>query len=150
MLKYTRGYFKKIIPLQNSLVIEISGCTHDCQDCKNKSRQNEDGQILNKEAIRLALDSFKRYIDSICFVGGEYTQAELKELCKYVHSEKLDTCLLTTQSSFSDISKNLINELDYIIVGRCDEQGIVYKKDFCPFADTYDWIEAKDWNTLVK
>ena len=144
MLKYVRGYFKHIIPYQYTLIIELTDCTHNCDKCKNPSRKTEDGQLLNKEIIDIALSSFKRYIESICFVGGENHQAELKELCKHVHTHKLDTCLVTQQQDFSTINKNLIDELDYIIVGRCDEEGTLLKKDYCSFAETYDWLEVNN------
>ena len=150
MLKYVRGYFKKIIPMQNSLVIELNRCTHNCNECKNKDRKEEYGQPLTKETLKMALESFKRYIESVCFVGGEENFTELKELCKFIHKEKLDAALFTPFQSPSQINKNLIDELDYIIIGRCDKQGTVYKKDYCPFTETCDWIEMKEWNTLVK
>ena len=143
MLKYVRGYFKKIIPMQHTLVIELNNCPHYCEECKNPSRKKEEGQPLTKEAIGQALQSFKRYIESICFVGGEYSQAELKELCKYVHSEKLDTCLMTSYLDLSVLNKNLLDELDYVIIGRCDRKGKVYKKDYCAFADVYEWLEIE-------
>lgn len=142
MIKYIRGYAKNISEEHRALVIELSNCRYNCDKCKNKSRATEDGQPLTIKELNTAIDMFKRTIDLICFVGGEHEQVEIKELCKYTHKYGLKTCLSINFDDPSLLNKALVDELDYIMIGRCDSERKLFKKDYCPFADVNDWIEV--------
>ena len=146
MVRYVRGYFKHIIPELNTLVIELAGCTHGCKDCKNKARCEDNGQPMTVKELSMAEEIFKRHIDSICFVGGENDQHELKTLCEEVHKHNLKTALSTAYYEVSLLNKTLTDELDYVLLGRCDKNRTILKKDYCPFADDTDWIEVKNTN----
>ena len=146
MLRYTRGYIKNLIPGKRTLVIELSNCKNNCSDCKNKARQQEDGNPLNKEILKIILESYKKYINVVCFVGGEEDLQSLKEVCKSFHKENIEVCFSTACFNTSTINKIIFDEIDYFISGRCDQEHPVLKKDYCPFADATDWIEIKNTN----
>jgi len=142
-MKYVRGYVNsRRIPDKRALFIEISGCKQGCEKCKNISRCGEEGQELTESVMTETLKTFGKTIDCVCFVGGENYSIELKNLCKQVHKSGLETSLSTVLDP-SSIGKQLTDELDYLLTGRCDSEQSALKRDYCPFADTYDWVEAK-------
>lgn len=146
MFQYTRGYVRPIIPEQKALVIELSGCKHNCPKCKNIKRQ-ESGQPLTDEVIKYIIGSFKKYVDVICLVGGEEDQRELKNLCKLFHKEGFKTALSTAYPMQSMLNKALVEELDFILYGRCDQEQKIEEHTFDPFDDCYTWcVVSKNTN----
>ena len=146
MILYVRGYVKHIIQEQKTLTIELANCTHGCNKCNNKTRCENIGQPLTQKVLNAAIDIFKRQIDVICFVGGEEEQQELIHLCEDVHKHGFKTAMSTAYYDVSMLNKKLVDELDYVLLGRCDETRTILKKDYCPFADATDWIEIKNTN----
>ena len=145
MLNYTRAYVKTIVGEQKSLVIELAGCKNNCDKCTNIARL-EEGQPLTKERLEYIKSTFKKYVASICFVGGESSQTELKDLCKAFRKEGFMTAVWTIFTERSMLNKALVDELDYIMYGRCDQPCIISEKYYDPFTDSYDWTVLKNTN----
>lgn len=124
MLKYLNGLINKgIIPKERTLSITVS--------------PDDNGQDLTGN-IKIIIDTYRHYVDCLCFIGGEHNQHELAECCKIVHKNGLKTAFYTSLYETSQINKTLTAELDYVKLGS----GVVLKKDYCPFGDVEDWIEA--------
>lgn len=139
-MKYVRGYVSSIIPNCKTLSVELCGCKHACPNCKNRARQAEDGQPLN-ERLDTIMSVFEKVVDVVCFVGGEDDSQDLQSVCEYVHKKGLKTALSTAYSETSMINRQLMNVLDYILIGRCDSKQKIMMKDYSPFGDIEDWIE---------
>lgn len=104
------------VPDEISLAINVSGCTHQCPGCHSKALWDNDGQPLMADLNRL-LTPYLPYISCVCFMGGDQDQKELLLLCKILHADGLKTCLYTG-CSLSDLIKPLLDELDYVKIGR--------------------------------
>ena len=157
MLKYTGGSIvMQEVPDEVSLAVVIAGCQHKCPDCHSKYTWEDKGQPLS-EHLPIMLQEYKKYITCFCLMGGDQDQKELTDICKKVHKEGLKTCLYTGYDEFSQISQSLLNELDYIKLGRFDkEKGPLnrkttnqrmYQKEYSPFSDTDEWVDitCKFW-----
>ena len=151
MLKY-KGFavvFQEV-PDEISLAINICGCTHRCPDCHSQFLWDDDGQPLMADFHDL-LNRYRPYISCICFMGGDQNQSELEMLCKIAHADGFKTCLYTAYF-MSDLIKPLLNELDYVKVGRfIKEKGPLtnpntnqkmYRKSTSGNVDT--WLDITD------
>ena len=154
MLKYLGGTIvASEVPDELSLAIVISGCTHQCPDCHSKYSWKDTGQPL-LEHLPIILKQYKQYITCVCLMGGDQDQSELREICQQVHAEGLKTCLYTGLDEMSQINKRLLDELDYIKLGRFDKKAgplnspttnqRMYMKDISPFEETEDWFDITE------
>ncbi len=59
------------VPDETSLAINISGCPNRCPGCHSPHLQENIGEELNEEALRVLLGSYGRAITCVCFMGGD-------------------------------------------------------------------------------
>lgn len=122
MIKYLNGLIGSVIPNEKTLSIAIS---------------EDEGQPLLQN-IKTIADTYHKHVSCVCFVGtGD--QHDLAKCCKIIHSYKLKTALFSSVTEISQINKVLTAELDYIKL----DAGNIMKKDYCPFGDIEDWINAE-------
>lgn len=145
-MKYVRGYVSSIIPNSKTLIIELCGCKHACQNCGNRFRQVEEGQPLD-ERLDMIIGMFEKTVDVVCFVGGENDMQTLQSMFTFIHKKGLKTALSTAYPETSMVNRRLTEVLDYILIGRCDTKQKILKKDYSPFGDIEDWIEIKGQET---
>lgn len=139
-MKYVRGYVSSVIQSKRTLVIELCGCKHACVGCRNAARQSEEGQGLN-ERLDAAMDVFEKNVEIVCFVGGEDEMQTIEDVCKSLHKKGLKTAFSTAYPELSMINKRLLDVVDFVLLGRCDQKQKILMKDYSPFGDMEDWIE---------
>lgn len=154
MLKYLNGTIvMQEVPDEVSLAIVISGCIHKCPDCHSKYSWEDKGQPL-LEHLPIILQQYKKYITCLCLMGGDQDQFELLSVVKQAHDAGLKTCLYSGYDEMSQINRNLLDELDYLKLGKFDkEKGPLnsattnqkmFKKEYSPFGDEEVWIDITD------
>ena len=154
MLKYLNGTIvMQEVPDEISLAIVIAGCTHKCPDCHSKYSWKDEGQPL-LEHLPIILKQYGEYISCLCLMGGDQDQYELTEICKAAHKHGLKTCLYTGCDEMSQLNLRLLDELDYVKLGKYDKlkgplnspttNQRMYKKEYSPFGDMEDWIDITD------
>lgn len=157
MLKYLSGTIvMQEVPDEISLAIVISGCIHKCPDCHSKYTWEDRGQPLLQN-LQTILETYGKHISCLCLMGGDQDQEELTEIFKTAHKAKLKTCLYTGYDEMSQISRKLLDQLDYIKTGRFDKakgplnspttNQRMYMKEYSPFGDAEVWsdITYKFW-----
>lgn len=138
------------VPDEISMAIVISGCIHQCPDCHSKYSWKDEGQPLLQN-LPVILKEYKPYISCLCLMGGDQDQIELTQICREAHKVGLKTCLYTGYDEMSQLNPRLLDELDYIKLGKFDKtkgplnatttNQRMYKKDYSPFGDMEDWID---------
>ncbi len=120
-LKFT-GYaigFQEV-PDETSLLISVSGCERRCEGCHSKHLWDYEGDFLSDNIYDL-LDEYFNYITCVCFLGGDQSIDELKEILQATKSTYgLKTCLYTGSSDISSVD-SVLEHLDYLKLG-CYEQ----------------------------
>lgn len=91
---------------------------------------SEEGTHLESH-IEEILNQYKKYITTILFDNIK-DNTDFANFCKGLKTNKLKIAV----KNDSEISSRLSDLLDYII-----KDNKVFKRDYCPFADAYDWIE---------
>lgn len=109
------------VPNEVSLAINISGCPYKCKGCHSQYLWKYVGSYLTEDIDSL-LDKYDNLITCVCFMGGDQNEKELLECLKKVKSRNLKTCLYTGKDSMNLIKNNIIENLDFIKVGRYDEK----------------------------
>ena len=152
MLKYKNyAVVLQEVPDEISFAINISGCTHHCPGCHSTYLWEDDGYPLLKDFHYLLDKVRKSYISCICFMGGDHDQHELLLLSRIAHTEGYKTCLYTA-CELSDLIKPLLDELDYVKIGRfIQEKGPLtnpttnqkmYRKTVS--GNSYAWTDITD------
>ena len=59
------------VPDETSLAINITGCPNRCPGCHSPHLQEDTGNDLDEEALRVLLDSYGRAVTCVCFMGGD-------------------------------------------------------------------------------
>lgn len=122
MLHYLSGLFKyNLIPNETTLVVRLA---EECQ------------QLNFKEII----NTYKRYFTCICFSETNY-YAELERVLMNFKKENIKTCIIS--NNLPDMENKKSKFVDYVITGFDTKQQQIFKRDYCPFADTEDWITVE-------
>lgn len=146
MLKYFSGRITDlIVPDEHSLEVVISGCIHKCPDCHSKYSWPDEGRPL-LEHLPIMLKEYAKYVSCVCFMGGDHDQQELMEACNQVHKAGLKTCLYTGYEEMSQINLRLLDELDYIKLGRFDKTRGPLKN---PNTNQRMYRKVKDWEDIT-
>lgn len=121
-LKYA-GYsiVMQEVPNEVSLAINISGCPYKCEGCHSRYLWEDVGHYLTDDLDKL-INRYDELITCVCFMGGDQNEEELFECLKKVKNKKLKTCLYTGNDSINSISRQIMDSLDYIKVGRYIEK----------------------------
>lgn len=121
-LKYT-GYsvVMQEVPNEISLVINISDCPYKCKGCHSKYLWDYVGSYLMDDIENL-LNKYSDLITCVCFMGGDQNQYELLFCLKQVKERKIKTCLYTGNDDIHFLCKEIIENLDYIKIGRYIEE----------------------------
>ena len=123
MIKYLNGFLNKgFAGGERALYINLSN------DDSGQDLQGHLPEIIN---------SYKKHVGCVCFIGKDQDQVELAEYCKIIHKNDIKTAVFFWLDDPSQIIKQLATELDYLRLVK----GKTYKKDYCPFGDIIDWIE---------
>ena len=91
--------------------------------------------LLNN--LQQIISEYGKHITCIEFSGTEGDVNELITALKIVHKAGLKTSFLTSCNDVHDLVEKLLDELDYTRL-----KNAVLKRDYCPFAECYDWIEV--------
>lgn len=105
------------VPDEISLAINITGCTHRCVGCHSPYLWEDDGEPVMSSLYYL-IKPYLDYMTCVCLMGGDQDQNELTMLCKIIHADGFKTCLYTGCDHISDLIKPLLDELDYVKIGR--------------------------------
>lgn len=121
-LKY-KGYsiVMQEVPNEISLAINVSGCPHMCEGCHSTYLWDYDGNYLIDDIDKL-LNQYSDLISCVCFMGGDQNQNDLLYCIDKVNSKGLKICLYTGINDINLISKDIIEKLDYIKIGRYVEK----------------------------
>lgn len=121
-LKY-KGYsiVMQEVPNEISLAINVSGCPHMCEGCHSTYLWDYDGNYLIDDIDKL-LNQYSDLISCVCFMGGDQNQNDLLYCIDKVNSQGLKICLYTGINDINLISKDIIEKLDYIKIGRYVEK----------------------------
>lgn len=111
------------VPGETSLVVEITGCLHHCQDCHSKFLWDYTGEPVERDLPKL-IKKYSGLITCVCFMGGDQNIEELMRLAHFCHKNNLKTCVYSgcTQDEFvalipkTHFSTNMAL-FDYIKVG---------------------------------
>lgn len=87
--------------------------------------------------IQKIIQEYKKNITVIELSGSEGDLNEIVAVLKIIHENGLKTGYSVMNENVSDINDKLLCELDYV-----DLNGKIQKIDYCPFADSYDWIDV--------
>lgn len=121
-MKYINGVFNyRLLENEKMLCLKLS---------------EEKGQPL-ESAIPIILQTYKNNLDIVLFQNIPINQIDIIPVCKELHNEKIKTAIQVDADDASVINKRLFDLLDYVFL----RNNKVLKKDYCPFADAYDWIE---------
>jgi c-di-GMP-related signal transduction protein len=83
---------------------------------------------------------FSEYSKKMTVIEFSGTEGDLNELIaalNLVRSKGYKTSYATMCNNVKDLSDKLLDKLDYV---RLTKTNKVVTKDYCPFADCYDWI----------
>lgn len=121
-LKYN-GYtiVMQEVPNEISLAINISDCPYKCKGCHSSYLWDYVGLYLTNDIDDL-LDKYSDLISCVCFMGGDQNQEELLYCLKKAKERKFKTCLYTGNDDINSISKDVVESLDYIKIGRYIEE----------------------------
>jgi len=110
------------VPGEISLALSISGCSLKCKGCHSTETwdKNFGTELTIDELNRLILKN--EGISCVLFYGGEWEPEELVTYLKYVKSKNLKTALYSGLDNIEDISENIINNLDYLKIGKFIEE----------------------------
>ena len=103
-----------------SMTYMFSGCQIKCRGCHTIEYCNPNfGELFTDEMLIKDLESNIGYIQNIVFLGGEWKEDRLIELCKIVNRFGMKRTLYTGSE---DVSINLKNNLDYLKIGPYVEE----------------------------
>jgi len=105
------------VPDEISLIINVSGCPHHCENCHSQYLWEYTGRDLTTN-IQDLINEYKEYISCICLMGGDYNVGELNYVFNLIANNGLKACFYT---GLNHIPIGLIM-LDYIKIGE-------YKKE---------------------
>ena len=97
----------------------------------------ETGQPL-ESSIPIIVKTYKNNLSIVLFQNAVVNQADIIPICRELHNEKIKTAIQVDADDASVINKRLFEVLDYVFL----RNNKILKKDYCPFADVYDWIET--------
>lgn len=118
------------IPNEISLVFTVTGCPLACKGCHSSYLwKKNNGIILTDLLFEDILNKYNHTISCVLFMGGEWYKDDLLNKLNMVKKFNIKTALYTGLT-MEEIDKDIINDLDYIKVGRWIEQlgGLDSKK----------------------
>lgn len=109
------------VPNEISLAINVSDCPYKCKGCHSQYLWDYVGTYLTDDIDKL-LNMYNGMISCVCFMGGDQNPEELLYCLNKVKNKKLKTCLYTGNDDITSIDKEVVNNLDYIKIGRYIEE----------------------------
>lgn len=106
------------VPGEISIVINVTGCPHHCEDCHSSYLGEEFGSIIEEDFDSL-LKSYKNYVTCVCFMGGDQKMGNLMELLKKSKEKGFKTCVYSGADAV-EIFKKALPYLDFLKIGRYD------------------------------
>ena len=104
------------VPNETSLIFNISGCPHRCNECHSQYLWEYTGAYISEE-IEHVLMQYKGLVTCICFMGGDQNLSELRDLLKMCKSLNFKTCVYSGANDKSNFGE-LLDELDYLKIGE--------------------------------
>jgi len=101
------------IPREVTLAINLSNCPFRCEGCHSPELQDDLGDPLTAEKL-VELIAQNPGITCVCFMGGDRSLAELKELSGAVSAQ---TIKRAWYSGRSELPQEMLVHFDYIKVG---------------------------------
>ena len=121
-LKYSNyAIVMQEVPNEVSLAINISDCPYKCEGCHSKYLWEYGGSYLIDDIDEL-LDKYDGLITCVCFMGGDQNENDLLACLNKAKEKQLKTCLYTGMDSMDSISDSIIQQLDYIKIGKYIEE----------------------------
>jgi len=117
------------IPNEITLCFTITGCNVRCDGCHSPYLWKEGtGEKLSDSFLTENLNRYKNTVSCVLFMGGEWNEDLLDKL-KICKKHGFKTALYTGLT-IEEISDDIVNELDYIKVGKwIKELGGLDKKE---------------------
>lgn len=108
----------KEIPTEVTLLFYMTGCPMACRGCHSSEYWDPNvGTEIDSEILTNYLGRYKNLITTVLFMGGEWNAEQFVKLVKTVKENGLK-CGLYTGKNLSEIDHVLIENLDYIKVGK--------------------------------
>jgi anaerobic ribonucleoside-triphosphate reductase activating protein len=106
------------IPDEISLIIPVTGCGRNCQECHTPELQNKhNGESFTLDVLKGLLKRHENFISCVCFFEGD-KDSEILSMCKEIHRRRLKTALYTGADRVDDLAVELF---DYIKLGHYDK-----------------------------
>jgi len=110
------------VPNEISLIINITGCPHNCKGCHSEYLREYTGNYIDDDISQL-IEQYKEMITCVCFMGGDQNLENLnKLLCEVKKQYNLKTCVYSGRNNihvFDEIVEN--DNLDYLKIGSFKE-----------------------------
>lgn len=74
------------VPDEVTLAINITGCPNRCPGCHSAHLLEDEGDILDEQALEVLLSLYGRSITCLSFMGGDARPAEINALAAYIRS----------------------------------------------------------------
>lgn len=104
------------VPNEISLIVDISGCPHQCEGCHSPQLWKYEGRYIKDDLLNL-INKYPKMITCVCLMGGEQNITELNLLLAEVKNRKLKTCVYSGCDSVECFDLSL---LDYLKIGHFD------------------------------
>lgn len=98
---------------------------------------SNDGTYQLLQTLPEIISQYGKRMTVIEFSGTEGNVNELITALDLIHKAGYKTSFATMCNSAKDLVDKLLDKLDYV---RLTKTNTVVTKDYCPFADCYDWI----------
>jgi len=72
------------VPGEITLALNLAGCPHRCRGCHSPHLREDRGEVLDEEALRLLLATYREGITCVCFMGGDASPKEVERLAGYL------------------------------------------------------------------
>ncbi len=72
------------VPDEVTLAINITNCPNHCGGCHSPHLQEDTGNLLDIEAIKLLLAKYGDSITCVCFMGGDSDSKEVEQLAIFI------------------------------------------------------------------
>lgn len=103
------------VPDEISLCFLITGCPLRCRGCHSSDAWASDGgRVLTRDHFEELLEKYGDAITCVCFLGGEWEEENLRQLCRTAQRRNFKTCLYT---GLEDVGEGVKEFLDFLKVG---------------------------------
>ena len=119
MLRYTDyDIVFQEVPDEITLAINISNCPNRCKGCHSPYLLKDIGEPLTEENLSALLKKYGKAITCVCFMGGDASPADIKQLAEYLHHQTVAPVKVGWYSGKSKLPEHFdVSHFQYIKLG---------------------------------